>query len=65
MCTGNPSPPSAPKPDPITPPPITKIVQGAPMEAGYSEAQGEGKSSMSKRRRAGSSILRIPTIGGV
>ena len=36
MCNSRPSPPPAPKPDPIAPPPITKIIQGAPMEAGYS-----------------------------
>jgi|TARA_B100001093_G_scaffold83739_1_gene75224 hypothetical protein len=65
MCNSRPSPPPAPKPDPIAPPPITKIIQGAPMEAGYSEAQGDGDNTMSKRRRAGSSVLRIPTIGGV
>ena len=67
MCGSRPSaPPPAPAPEPVTPPPITQVQQGAPRPAGYSEADGRDRNvaSSADRKRVGSSILRIPIIGG-
>lgn len=64
MCR-SPSAPPPPKDPEIPTPQITNITQAAPMEAGYSDAQGQDTNRMSKRRRTGSSVLRIPTVGGV
>ena len=67
MCTSRPSPPPAPPaPEPVSPPPITQNTQGAPRPAGYSEADGRDRNvaSSADRKRVGSSILRIPIIGG-
>jgi hypothetical protein len=59
------SPPPAPKDPEIPTPQITNITQAAPMEAGYSDARGESENMMNRRRRVGSSVLRIPIVGGV
>ena len=65
MCNSRPSPPPAPKDPEIPTPQITNITQAAPMEAGYSDARGDSENMMNKRRRVGSSVLRIPIVGGV
>ncbi len=65
MCPSKPKAPPPPKDPEIPTPTVTNITQGAPMEAGYSDAQGANENQMSKRRRVGSSVLRIPIVGGV
>ena len=68
MCTSRPSPPPAPPaPEPVSPPPITQNTQGAPRPAGYSEADGRNRNDATQadRRRVGSSVLRIPILGGL
>lgn len=65
MCGSRPSPPPPPKDPEIPTPTVTNITQAAPMEAGYSDAQGADVNQMARRRRVGSSVLRIPIVGGV
>ena len=68
MCTSRPSPPPAPPaPEPVSPPPLTQVTQGAPRPAGYSESDGRNRNDATQadRRRVGASVLRIPIIGGL
>lgn len=68
MCMSRPSPPP-PVPEPIAPPPppITGLTQGSAKPAGFSEADGRdmSKASSYDKKRAGSSVLRIPIVGGL
>lgn len=67
MCTSRPSaPPPAPEPTPPAPPPITQVTQGSARPAGFSDENNRDMSTASSydKKRVGSSVLRIPIIGG-
>jgi len=68
MCLSRPTPPPA-VPEPIAPPapPITGLTQGSAKPAGFSESDGRDTKMASTydKKRVGSSVLRIPTVGGL